>query len=284
MALQNPSPPDRYAVIGNPIAHSLSPTIYGEFARAEGQDIEYGKILGPLGAFARTVDAFRASGGRGINVTLPFKLEAHAYAGERSARAELAGAVNALKFDGKRILGENFDGVGLVRDVVHNLGVPLVGKRVLMLGAGGAARGALLPFLAEGPTELVIANIEEGVARTLADIGSRHAGAGTVVQSADYRALVGTRFDVVINATSASLGGELPPVPVTVFRQCQLAYDLAYGLGLTPFLRLARNAGVAQVADGVGMLAEQAAEAFAWWRGVRPHTAAVIEQLRVPLQ
>lgn len=275
---------DRYGVIGNPIDFSKSPFIHGEFARSLGHDIEYTKILGPLGGFNGAVDAFRAAGGRGINITAPFKLDAFAYADECSPSAELAGAVNCLKLDGPRILGENFDGVGLVRDTVHNLGQPLAGRRVLLLGAGGAARGALLPFLAERPVELVLVNRSESKAQELAAIALRHAPSGTTVSVSSYSALAGQRFDLVFNATSASLRGELPPVPAHVFIGCRLAYELAYAKGMTPFLRLAANAGVSRYADGVGMLAEQAAEAFAWWRGTRPQTAAVIEQLRVPLE
>lgn len=277
------SVPDRYAVIGNPIGHSQSPLIHAAFAQATGQAISYTRLLSPLDGFTATLEAFRTSGGRGVNVTVPFKLEALACVQEASSRARLAGAVNAIRFDADRMVGENFDGVGLVRDVRENLGQPLAGQRILLLGAGGAARGALLPFLAERPAELVIANLEEEVASVLAGIARDHARPGTQVHSTNYRHLMGTRFDLVFNATSASLSGELPPVPATVFSGGRLAYDLAYGQGLTPFLRLARNAGVARIADGVGMLAEQAAEAFAWWRGVRPDTAAVIERLRVSL-
>lgn len=270
---------DRYAVIGNPIAFSKSPLIHSSFAQATGQDLDYSKIEGPLGQFAATVDAFRAQGGRGLNITAPFKLDAFAYATEHSPAAQLAGAANAMKFEGERVLAENFDGVGLVRDVVHNLGQPLRGKRVLVLGAGGAARGALLPFLAEQPAELVIANRSLDKAQALAGIGSQHGQ----VRASRLQDLHGQRFDLVFNATSASLQAELPTVPVSVFANCALAYELAYGKGLTPFLRLAQGAGVDQLADGVGMLAEQAAEAFAWWRGVRPQTRAVIEQLTVAL-
>ena len=270
---------DRYAVIGNPIQQSKSPLIHGAFAQATGQDIDYGKIEGPLGQFAATVDAFRAAGGQGLNITAPFKLDAFAYATDRSPAAELAGAANAMKFEGERVYAENFDGVGLVRDVVHNLGQPLRGKRVLLLGAGGAARGALLPFLAEQPELLVIANRSVEKAQELAHIGA----ARGQVRGCGYQDLAGQSFDIVFNATSASLRGELPPVPATVFAPGASAYELAYGKGLTPFLRLARDAGVQRLADGVGMLAEQAAEAFAWWRGVRPDTRAVIDQLAVPL-
>lgn len=276
---------DRYAVIGNPISQSKSPMIHGMFAQIAAQDMQYAAIEGPLdgrdGGFAGALDRFRAAGGRGMNVTAPFKLDAYAYATEASERAQLAGAANALKFDGERVLAENFDGVGLVRDVVHNLKAPLRGKRVLLLGAGGAARGALLPFLAEAPAELVVVNRSLGKAQELAAIAAAQ-GRGQV-QCCRYVELEGQTFDVVFNATSASLYGELPPVPASVFAPGSLAYELAYGKGLTPFLRLAQNAGARQLADGVGMLAEQAAEAFAWWRGVRPDTRAVIDKLTVPL-
>ncbi len=270
---------DHYAVIGNPIAQSKSPMIHGMYAQATGQDMDYNKIEGPLGGFKTAVDAFRAAGGCGLNITAPFKLDACAYATHKSKRVELAGAANAMKFEGDKVLAENFDGIGLVRDVTHNLHMPLKGKRVLLLGAGGAARGALLPFLEEQPAELVIANRTLQKAFDLASIGAQWGR----VRSSSYADLEMHRFDLVFNATSASLCGELPPVPASVFARCNLAYELAYGKGLTPFLRLAHNSGVGQLADGVGMLAEQAAEAFAWWRGVRPETQEVIKVLTVPL-
>ena len=275
---------DQYAVIGNPIGHTKSPLIHGLFAEATGQAMSYVAIEGPLtpeDGFERVVREFAAGGGKGMNVTAPFKLAAYALADERSERAALAGAANALKFENGRIIAENFDGIGLARDIQFNLGVPLAGKRVLMLGAGGAARGALLPFLAADPAELVIANrdVPKGqalVAQVAALRGRLHA-----CSYGDLTTL--GRFDVVVNATSASLTGDLPPVPPSVFRPDGTAYELAYGKRLTPFLRLARNAGVFGVADGVGMLVEQAAEAFLWWRGVRPETSAVIDRLSVPL-
>ncbi|EDT03114.1 shikimate dehydrogenase [Burkholderia ambifaria] len=274
---------DQYAVIGNPIGHTKSPLIHGIFAKATRQDMHYSAIEGPLepeGAFVDVVRAFAASGGKGINITAPFKLQAFAMSDERSERASLAGAANALKFEGGRILADNFDGIGLVRDIEINLGLPMAGKRVLMLGAGGAARGALLPFLAAGPAEMVIANRDVDKARALS---AQVAGRG-LLAACGYADLVTMgRFDLVVNATSASLAGDLPPVPPGVFSPTGAAYELAYGKRLTPFLRLARNAGVRRVADGVGMLVEQAAEAFAWWRGVRPETATVIERLTVPL-
>jgi shikimate dehydrogenase len=249
------------------------------FAESVGKEIDYKAILGEPGQFASTIDAFRASGGRGLNITAPFKLDAFAYATDLSPRARAAGAVNAMKFEGNRMYAENFDGVGLVRDVVANLNFPLTGKRVLVLGAGGAVRGALPPILEHKPALLVIANRSvdkaEGLANSL-DGACPISGVG-------YVDLAGQQFDVVFNATSASLRGELPPVQTTVFADGCLAYELAYGKGLTPFLRLAQNAGVQHLADGVGMLAEQAAEAFAWWHGVRPDTAAVIRHLTVPL-
>ena len=274
---------DRYAVIGNPIEQSKSPLIHMAFAQVTGQDIDYGKVLGPLGGFAAAVDTFRAEGGKGMNVTAPFKLDAFAYATDLAPSAKMAGAVNAMKFEGDRVYAENFDGVGLVHDVVHNLGCPLRGKRVLVLGAGGATRGALLPFLAEQPAQLVVVNRTVSKAQELAQLALQHQQGDVPVLGLGYNDLQGKQFDVVFHATSASLMAELPPLPETVFGPGALAYELAYGKGLTPFLKLAQQAGVTQLADGVGMLAEQAAEAFVWWRGVRPDTAAVINQLTVPL-
>ncbi|WP_250475501.1 shikimate dehydrogenase [Caballeronia sp. GAFFF1] len=275
---------DRYAVIGNPIGHTKSPLIHGLFAQETGQEMTYAAIEGPLepeDAFVDTVKAFIATSGKGMNVTAPFKLQAFALADERSERATLAGAVNAMKFEDGRIIAENFDGVGLVRDIEENLHQPMAGKRVLILGAGGAVRGALLPFIAAGPGELVVANRDVEKAEELVN----RVMAGDFLRACGYHALGSMgQFDLVVNATSASLTGQLPPVPPSVFSPSGGAYELAYGKGLTPFLRLARDAGVRSVADGVGMLVEQAAEAFAWWRGVRPQTRAVIDRLTVPLE
>lgn len=274
---------DQYAVIGNPIGHTKSPLIHGLFAQETRQDISYTAIDGPLepiGAFAAVVRAFFDGGGKGINVTAPFKLDAFAMSDERSARATLAGAANALKFDGGRILADNFDGIGLVRDIEVNLNLPMAGKRVLLLGAGGAARGALLPFLEAGPAEMFIANRDVDKVRALA---AQVAGRGSLVVGSYADLARMGRFDLVVNATSASLTGDLPPVPPSVFSPAGTAYELAYGKRLTPFLRLAKQAGVHGIADGVGMLVEQAAEAFAWWRGVRPETSSVIDRLAVPL-
>ncbi|AOJ98448.1 shikimate dehydrogenase [Burkholderia vietnamiensis] len=274
---------DQYAVIGNPIGHTKSPLIHGLFAEESHQDISYTAIEGPLepdDAFAATVRSFFAAGGKGMNVTAPFKLKAFAMADERSERAALAGAANTLSFRDGRIIAENFDGVGLVRDIEVNLNLPMAGKRVLVLGAGGAVRGALLPFIAARPAELVVANRD--VAKVEALIARVATGDSLVACGYDDLAAMG-RFDLVVNATSASLTGELPPVPPSVFDPSGAAYELVYGKRLTPFLRLARHAGVQGIADGVGMLVEQAAEAFAWWRGVRPETRAVIDRLTVPL-
>jgi shikimate dehydrogenase len=271
---------DRYAVIGNPIGHSKSPLIHGMFAEATGQDLVYAAIEGPLGGFAGAVDVFRAQGGRGLNVTVPFKLDAAAYATDLSPRARLAGAVNALKFDGGRVLAENFDGVGLINDIERNLGHAVAGQRVLMLGAGGAARGAIPPFLERKAASVTIANrtLEraEALARQFGGEGDVHAFAYDQLGALPP-------FDIVVNATSASLRGELPPAPASSFAEGCLAYEMAYGKGLTPFLQLARSRRAGRVADGVGMLVEQAAEAFAWWRGVRPDTARVIATLTIPL-
>jgi shikimate dehydrogenase len=272
---------DLYAVIGNPIGHSKSPLIHAAFAEATGQAMSYVAIEGPLGGFAARVDQFRREGGRGLNVTAPFKLDAFAYATDSSESARLAGAVNAMKFEGGRAYAENFDGVGLINDIQRNLGYRLAGKRVLMLGAGGAARGAILPFLNEGPAILTIANRTPDKARGLAAQFSaygdlRGVGYGELDRQAP--------FDLVVNATSASIFGESPPIPAASFAGDCLAYELVYGKGLTPFLRDAQSAGAGRVADGVGMLVEQAAEAFEWWRGVRPDTASLIERLTIPLR
>ena len=270
---------DRYAVIGNPIGHSKSPLIHRTFAQTTGQALEYIAIEATEETFESTVQAFRAEGGKGMNVTAPFKLKAFAMATDRRERARLAGAANALKFEDERIHADNFDGVGLVNDIQRNLEAPLAGKRVLMLGAGGAARGAILPFLAQEPALLTIVNRDVAKVQALEhEVGSR-----SNLRTTGYREIASEQFDIVVNATSASLRGELPPIAPGVFGDDALAYELVYGKGLTPFLRLATNAGIRRTADGVGMLVEQAAEAFEWWRGVRPHTRSVIEQLTVPL-
>ena len=275
--------PDRYAVIGNPISHSKSPLIHTGFAQETGQHMVYTAIEGPLGCFAEAVDAFRAEGGRGLNVTVPFKLDACAYATDLSDRARAAGAANALKFEGSRCHAENFDGIGLVRDLENNQGQPVRGQRVLLLGAGGATRGAILPIAQQQPARIFIANrtVDKalGLVRQFTDAGI----AASMLEGGGYEDLVHDAFDIVINATSASLSADLPPLPTTAFASDGLAYDMVYGKGLTPFLQLAQRSGVNRLADGVGMLVEQAAESFNWWRGVRPDTRVMIQRLSVPL-
>ncbi len=272
---------DRYAVIGNPIAQSKSPIIHGLFAAATDQQMDYTRIEGKIGGFAQQLDELRSDGLRGMNVTAPFKLEAFAYATHRSQAAELAGAVNALKFVGNEVHAENFDGVGLVNDIEINYKTPMRGKRVLLLGAGGAVRGALLPFAKAEPQELVVANRTLAKAQELVKmLGSQVA---VNVKASSYEDLEGS-FDVVVNGTSASLFGQAPAVPLSAFAAGCLAYEMAYGKGMTPFLLLAKQTQAGQLVDGVGMLVEQAALAFEWWRGVRPSTERAIAQLTVPLK
>ncbi len=274
---------DRYAVVGNPIAHSKSPLIHAAFARQTGQALSYEALLAPLDGFARTIAEFRAAGGCGANVTVPFKLEAFALADRHTARAQAAGAVNTLAFDADGILGDNTDGAGLVRDLTANLGCALAGRRILLLGAGGASRGVLLPLLAERPAALVIANRSADKAAALAaqfaTLFAAQAGA-TAMHGGGFDALAGQRFDLVINATAASLAGELPLLPPDLYAGDALAYDMMYGPHRTPFLDAALADGAARVADGLGMLVEQAAESFALWRGVRPDSAPVLAELR----
>jgi shikimate dehydrogenase len=269
--------PDHYAVIGNPIAHSKSPQIHAEFARQTGQDLVYERLLAPTHAFMATANAFCARGGRGLNVTLPFKGEACRFATRLSASAHAAQAVNTLKFEGDTIIGDNTDGAGLVNDLARNLACAVAGRRVLMLGAGGAARGVIRPLIEQQPAELVLANRTLVKAQLLAQsfLGN--------IEASTYAGLAGRQFDLVVNATSASLAGALPPLPPGVFARSALAYDMMYGMGETPFLAFARADGAAALADGLGMLVEQAAESFFIWRGVRPDTAPILKLFRQAL-
>jgi shikimate dehydrogenase len=270
---------DRYAVIGNPIRHSKSPTIHREFARQTGIALEYEVIECPPDQFQQAVQTFRAQGGRGMNVTAQFKLQALELADAVSDRVRVAGSVNTLKFEGGLVLADNFDGIGLVIDLRDNLGFPIAGTRVLVLGAGGAARGILGPLVEERPAELVLANrAVERARQAVATLPDRDR-----VRGGGYDEIGADPFDLVINATSASMHDERPPIGPSVFRPEGMAYDLAYGRGLTPFLALGQEAGAARIVDGVGMLVEQAAESFAWWHGIRPSTRAMIEHLTVPL-
>ena len=274
---------DRYAVIGNPIAHSKSPQIHAAFARQTGQELSYEALLAPVDGFAQTVADFRAQGGRGLNVTVPFKLEAFALAEHHTARAQAAGAVNTLALGADGILGDNTDGAGLVRDLSANLNFALAGRRILLLGAGGATRGVLLPLLDTRPTRLTIANRTVGKAEALAALFAVRAG-DTALDACGFDALAGRRFDLVINATAASLADELPPLPPGLYAEGALAYDMMYGRDPTRFMRAALADGAARAADGLGMLVEQAAESFALWRGVRPDSSPVLATLRRQLE
>ncbi|WP_323846101.1 shikimate dehydrogenase [Microbulbifer magnicolonia] len=270
---------DRYAVVGNPIAHSLSPRIHGAFAAQTGEDIRYEKRLVEKGGFADFAREFFAAGGRGLNVTMPFKLDACEFADELTERARAAGAVNTLaKQPDGSVLGDNTDGAGLVADIKNHLGWEIRGKRVLLLGAGGATRGALLPLLNETPAQLHIANRTAAKAEQLAEDFSAY---GRVTASGLDAVPAG--FDLVVNASAASLSGELPPLsPRALAKGCR-AYDMVYGAEPTPFMRRAAQLG-AQTADGLGMLVGQAAEAFYLWRGVRPAVAPVLNMLRAELR
>ncbi|MDR3222096.1 MAG: shikimate dehydrogenase [Candidatus Accumulibacter sp.] len=267
---------DKYCVFGNPIGHSKSPLIQAAFARQTGQDIEYRTVLAPVDGFADAVDAFIAEGGKGANVTLPFKQEAYQLATRLTLRAQQANAVNTLVFEDDEVVGDNTDGVGLLRDIIVNLKYPIRGKRVLLLGAGGAARGVTGPLLGEHPESLTIANRTVLRARSLAG----HFASFGPVSGCSYDELSGRVFDIVINATSASLCGAMPALPDGIFAPDSLAYKMMYGLGDTPFRVFAREQGAGMISEGLGMLLEQAAESFFVWRGVRPDCAPVAELLR----
>lgn len=259
---------DRYAVIGHPVAHSKSPWIHAEFARATGQDLEYGRIEAPLEGFARAVDDFRAAGGKGLNVTLPFKEAAFRYCARVSERARVAQVVNTLVLE-QEPYGDTTDGIGLVLDLTRNLDVSLEGSAILLMGAGGAAQGVVPALLEAGVARLAIANRTVARAQALAARFPPARGCG-------YDALGEEAFDLVINATSAGLAGEASPLPL--LKPGALAYELVYGRE-TAFLAAARAAG-ARACDGLGMLVEQAAESFFLWRGVRPDTRPVLQKLR----
>lgn len=272
---------DRYAVIGHPVAHSKSPFIHAEFAKQTGQDVAYERLLAPLDGFVKTVENFRAEGGSGLNVTLPFKLEAFQLAHELGAAAQGAEAVNTLKFEGSTIFGDNTDGAGLVRDIERNLHCAIDGRMILLMGAGGAAQGSLGPLLAAQPQRVVIANRTLERAELLAARVRRERGiAEETLSACAYADLAGHSFDIVINSTSASLNDTVPDLPEGIFGPDSLAYDMMYGKGLTPFLEAAQIQGARQLADGIGMLVEQAAESFFIWRGVRPQTRSVIDVLK----
>jgi shikimate dehydrogenase len=280
---------DRYAVMGNPVAHSKSPRIHAAFARQTGQDLEYGALLVEPGTFDERVQRFFDAGGKGLNITVPFKQEAWALANLRSPQAELAGAVNTLLRDeAGRLQGHNTDGIGLVRDIVQNHGGELRGKSILILGAGGATRGIVLPLLQEGVARICIANRTVSKAEELAQLfathGALHRTAHNSPQGAltacGFEQLRGQQFDWVLNATAASLQGELPPLPEDLLHANSCCYDLMYATEPTIFCRWAEGHGAQKALDGLGMLVEQAAEAFWLWRGVRPDTTPVLAELR----
>jgi shikimate dehydrogenase len=270
------SAPDRYAVIGHPVSHSRSPFIHARFAAQTHQNLEYTTIDATPADFARTVREFFEQGGKGLNVTIPHKELAARLAAELAPRALRAGAVNTLAMRGDgSVLGDNTDGVGLARDLANNHRVGIAGRRVLLLGAGGAARGIIAPLLGLKPSQLTIVNRTvaraEELVREFSDMGHLHA--------LGYDQLDGTPYDLVINATAASIAQQLPPLAAGIVNKDSICYDLAYARDETPFVRWALERGVARAIDGLGMLVEQAAESFHLWRGVRPDTASVLSEL-----
>lgn len=272
---------DRYQVVGNPIAQSKSPLIHQAFARQTGQDLRYDRACPAVDGFAEHARAFFTDGGKGMNITAPFKLDAFNFADRQSPRAQRAGAANTLMLsDDGAIIADNTDGYGLVSDLREHLGWSLLGQRLLVLGAGGAVRGVLQPLLEAGPAELVLAN------RTLSkalDLAAIFSDIGTI-QCVGFEALADLdAFDLVINATSAGLSGAMPDLPAGFIGPASRVYDMTYGAEPTPFLRWARAQGAIELADGLGMLVGQAAEAFWLWRGVRPELAPVLATLRAAL-
>lgn len=270
---------DHYCVMGNPISHSLSPRIHMLFAQQLGQHMDYVAIEPPLEGFADQVRKFQAGGGRGLNVTVPFKQEAWQLADQRSEMAERAGAVNTLWFEGDKIYADNTDGKGLVRDIVVNQKQSLTGKDILILGAGGAVRGVLEPLLNEQPQAIVISNRTCARAEALVSLFADHAG-NTTLNTLEYADLSGEKFDLIINGTSASLQGEVPPIPDNLMNSGTGCYDMMYSKLPTAFVKWGLDHGAFYAIDGLGMLVEQAAEAFYIWRGVRPETEALISQFR----
>lgn len=270
---------DRYAVVGNPVGHSKSPQIHAAFARQTGQDISYDHLLAPLDSFEATVRRFFHEGGHGLNVTVPFKREAWDLVDHCEGGALSAEAVNTIKRSGNQLIGYNTDGVGLLADLEHNLGAAIAGKRVLLMGAGGASYGVLQPLLERRPDLLVVVNRTlDKAERLIRHFHQYESLTLRGIAAQPYALLAGQSFDLVINATSAGLEGEMPQLPDGLFAQGAIAYDMVYGRE-TQFLGFARARG-ATCADGLGMLVEQAAESFFIWRGVRPRTAPVIAQLR----
>jgi len=268
---------DQYGVIGHPIKHSKSPLIHQAFARQTGEDLSYVKLLGNLSDFPRSVDDFLQQGGRGLNVTVPFKEQAWALADELSEAAQVAGAVNTLiRLEDGRLRGDNTDGVGLVRDLMNNHDCGLQGKRILLLGSGGASKGVLRPLLAENPSFLMIANRTASKAH---DLAKRVDSMGSVA-GCGLADLQGESFDVVINGTAAGLSGSVPDLPEDILANNAVTYDMMYGDEPTAFVNWGLSHGATKALDGLGMLVEQAAQSFYLWRGVCPDTAEVIALLR----
>ena len=267
---------DQYGVFGHPVGHSLSPFIHGVFAHDSGQQMSYRAYDVAPEEFTERVHSFFAGGGRGLNITLPHKIAAVEVAQELTGRAAHAAAVNTLVLQGESILADNTDGVGLVHDLCDNLGLVITQRRLLILGAGGATRGVLAPLLGLEPAILVIANRTpqraEALAAAFADLG--------VTQGVGFPYVGDTPFDLIINATSASLSGDIPPIPAGAIGPETVCYDLAYGRSAMAFVRWAQQSGCARAVQGLGMLVEQAAESFRLWRGVRPETAGVLEALK----
>ena len=288
MVLPDPAPAAappalaRYAVLGHPVAHSRSPFIHAAFARATGEPVVYERVLAPLDGFEATLRRFADAGGRGCNVTVPFKFAAHDLCPRRTERAALAGAANVIRFDADGWLADNTDGVGLLHDIEHGAATPLAGRRVLLIGAGGATAGVLGPLLGARPAELRLVNRTPARADALVARHAEVARAHGVLLSAGALTAAGTDHDVVINASASSLAGDEVPVPPATLRPGGLAVDLMYGRAAQPFLDWAA-ARPALGRDGLGMLVEQAAEAFWLWRGVRPATAPVLQALREQL-
>jgi shikimate dehydrogenase len=273
---------DRYCVMGHPVEHSKSPWIHARFAELTGQDLQYGKRLIPIGGFVEAVHAFRAEGGKGCNVTVPFKFEAPALATQLTARAELAQAANTLRFDGDAVLADNTDGIGLVKDILDNAGVDLAGRDVLLVGAGGAAAGVLGPLVEAHPRRIVVGNRTLPKAQALTDRHAALAARHGVELRANDLLKPGTGFHVVINATASSLSGAAVPIVPAAMKPGALACDLMYGPAAAGFMQWASAHG-AHARDGLGMLVEQAAEAFLVWRGVRPPSASVLAELRASM-
>jgi shikimate dehydrogenase len=275
---------DRYAVMGNPIQHSKSPQIHQEFAKTTQQKIEYSAIHVDLGGFKQAVSHFQGHGGKGLNVTVPFKLDAWKMADSLTKRAQLAGAVNTLMLlDNGDIQGDNTDGVGLVNDIIDHLGWSIKNKKVLILGAGGASRGIIGPILEQLPQSLFIANRTLAKATELAQLFAKSTTVLNGIRGGGYESLNGEQFDLVINATAASLHGKLPPLPDNLLTSESYCYDLMYASEATPFMRWAKQHQAAHISDGLGMLVGQAAESFALWRSIKPEVKPVIEMMRKQL-